>query len=139
MNCEISSTPITTAFLTTPVRIIAVAVESPYRKLVQAARPSTRLSSLRGAPAGRTPGWDLVVEAAGTEDDQLDIRGVQTGCRQRAHGRDVAQFLEPDVRHAPLLDTGAARDPLVVRVEERGEVGIGQNGRRQACQPVMAA
>ncbi len=36
MNCEISSTPITTAFFTTPVRIIAVAVDSPYRKLVQA-------------------------------------------------------------------------------------------------------
>jgi hypothetical protein len=36
MNWEISSTPITTAFLTTPVRIIAVAVDRPYRKLVHA-------------------------------------------------------------------------------------------------------
>ena len=36
MNCEINSTPITTAFLTTPVRINAVAVERPYMKLVQA-------------------------------------------------------------------------------------------------------
>ncbi len=49
MNCEISSTPITTAFLTTPVRIIAVAVERPYMKLVQAVLMS--IDAARVAPS----------------------------------------------------------------------------------------
>ena len=36
MYGEISSTPITSALRTAPVRIIAFALDSPYRKLVQA-------------------------------------------------------------------------------------------------------
>ena len=36
MYWEINSTPITSAFLTTPVLIIDEAIDSPYMKLVQA-------------------------------------------------------------------------------------------------------
>ncbi len=36
MYCEISSTPITSAFLITPLLIMAVPIDSPYMKLVQA-------------------------------------------------------------------------------------------------------
>ena len=43
-----SSTPITTALRTTPVWIIAVAVERPYRKLVQAV--FTSIAAARVAP-----------------------------------------------------------------------------------------
>ncbi len=46
MKGEINSAPMTNALRTTPVRIIAVAVERPYRKLVQAVLTSIAAAAL---------------------------------------------------------------------------------------------
>ena len=58
MNCEMSSTPITTALRTTPVRIIAVAVDNPYMKLVHAV--FTSIDAALSAPSRNwTPDAEL--------------------------------------------------------------------------------
>ena len=78
---------------------------------------------------------DLLVVAAAAVDDQVDILGVHAGAGQRALARDRRHLDRRDVRHAPLLHAGAARDPGVVRLEERREIGVGQHGRRHALAP----
>ncbi len=39
------------------------------------------------------------------------------------------------MRDATFLDAGTRGDPLVVRLEERGEIVVGENCRRQAFAP----
>ena len=53
MYGEISSEPTTSAVRATPVRIIAVAVDSPYRKLVQAVLTSIAAQPLAPSRACR--------------------------------------------------------------------------------------
>ena len=48
---------------------------------------------------------------------------------------NIGEIAERHVRNTPLPDAGAARDPLVAGVEEGREVGVGQDGRRQALAP----
>jgi hypothetical protein len=77
----------------------------------------------------------LIVVAARAEHDEIDRASVHAGARECSHGRDVRHLLDTHVRDAPLANAGARCDPLVRRVEERREVGIGEHGRRQALAP----
>ena len=137
MNGEMISEPMTSALLTTPVRIMAVAVDSEYRKLVQAV--FTSMAAQPSAPMRRwMPGGDvghLVVVAGGADDDQLDLAAVDAGAGQRARRGHVTDLAQRHVRDAPLANAGARQDPLVGGVEESREVRVAEHRGRQAFAP----
>ena len=136
MNALISSPPITSALRTTPVRIIALAVLSAYRKLVQAVLTSIDAARSRRGAACRPEAW------LGTRSSTLQLPKTisstapgQPRGGQCAHGGDVGKLPERHMGNAPLADAGPARDPLIAGIEEGGEVVIAQYGRWQAFAP----
>ena len=94
MNGEIVSTPTTSAFFTVPARISALAVDSPYRKLVHAV-----LTSI--APAFHAPSRNCSPDAvlgtassllAAAVDDQVEVGGGEARAGERARARDVGEL-----------------------------------------------
>ncbi len=77
----------------------------------------------------------LLVHAAGAEHDQVEVPGVEAGAGQRPARRHLGHLAEGDVGDPPFVDAGPAPDPLVVRIQEGREVGIGQNGGGHALAP----
>jgi hypothetical protein len=78
---------------------------------------------------------DVLVVRAAAVDDEVEVRRRHSRARERAHRGDVRELGSRHVRHAALADAGARRDPLVVGLEERREVGVAEDGRRHALSP----
>src|SRR5262249_5029343 len=65
----------------------------------------------------------------GGDDDEVELGRVDVAPAQevaRGGGRDVARG-GARLHHVPRMDPGARADPLVVRVDELLQVGVGQD------------
>ncbi len=73
--------------------------------------------------------------AAGAENDELDITPLEGGRRERTARCHVGKLFHEHVGNAPFPDSGAAHHPVLGRIQEAGEIGIGEDRRRQAFSP----
>ena len=142
MYLVMSSTPITRAFFTMPLRTMAVAELRPYRKLVQAV--FTSMAAARGAPSACCTPEALL----GTASSLLQLpytmssRSAASSPAQ-ASARDEATT---DSSIPDTCDTRRSRMPVRVRIHssvvsrkvERSAL-VSTAGGMHAPQPVMAA
>ena len=77
----------------------------------------------------------LLVVAAAAIDDEVHVLRFKAGAGKRALGGHHRHLTCRHVRDAALLHAGTRDNPLVVGVEEGGEIGVGERSRRHAFAP----
>ena len=81
----------------------------------------------------------LVVVGRGAHDDEVEVLGADARAGQRAPGGDLAHVTERNLGDAALADARARGDPVIGRVEERGDVRVREYRRRQTFAPARDA
>ena len=77
------------------------------------------------------------VRGDGRNNDQIDLQGHDTSLLHgilRGSGGHVGWYVSPLSGDAALLDSGAGGDPVVARLDDFLEIGVGQDPlRARSC------
>ena len=83
----------------------------------------------------RRPVGNHVVRRRCSQNNHIDIGGIQPGRSQCPLACQRGQLGIFYMGNAPFLDTGARADPFIRGIHDLGQIFVGQNGWRQAFTP----